>query len=345
MAAKDSKKVSKTKFWISDLFQPKFTEEDLFFKQDDNDQKDISNLKIANDFYSKIYSKVILEEQLSDDGRQYKKKTKNLIIEDQFSELEDLEGRKNHEKKITVEESDKSNVKDKTVWNVTEIGLLRKAYSDLRERTLWLLCLLENRNVKILDLKNKILCLEEERNNIQETLQGIKRENMQIKSVHSTILKINKDVESKLEFYEDCNNGLKEAIQNLQKENDELIRSISRKTTYFEKYRKTNAENCKSLEKKKNAIYHNLSAKYETKISSLNGYIEKLEKDLLLKNKECIDHKNGLKELGKCFLEFQKQHEEKEGNYQMKILEDLCFLDINNVSDHPKEQFLNVTNI
>jgi len=39
MAAKDSKKVSKTKFWISDLFQPKFTEEDLFFKQDDNDQK------------------------------------------------------------------------------------------------------------------------------------------------------------------------------------------------------------------------------------------------------------------------------------------------------------------
>ena len=111
MATKDT---SQTKFWISDLFQPKFTQEDLFFKQDGNYQNDKSTFKIANDFYSKVYSKVIFEEQQVANKKTSRNNQEIKNSEDQLLQL-DFENRKSNIK--TVNKSSKSNGEDKTLSN------------------------------------------------------------------------------------------------------------------------------------------------------------------------------------------------------------------------------------
>ena len=347
-------------YWTEELFPPKFTSEDLFFKSEAEENQ--SNTKIANDFYTQIYLKVIEEErqqkEVEDEehkrnSKQISGRSKNVVAVDVNSSESSID--KDFKATLVDYIGNKAfvsnNVKKSEIWSGEEVHILRKAYKELRDRSLWLVCVLENRNVKIEDLKSRVKKTEHEKSCMEKEIYSLKKVILKMQAEKSVIATNSKELEEKLEFYEDCNNGLKDAIKKLQEEINQLKKSNRKKDEQFLKYGREKETEISALNKSKKDLLESLPKEYEIQIECLQRNIDELKQDLQSKEQECSLHLSSLKSLEKHFSEIQ----DKQTPLPIKTLKHLKNLDnmfaqsaesLNRERiEVAKNDFLNVTDI
>eukprot|EP00111_Clytia_hemisphaerica_P009095 TCONS_00026691-protein len=300
--------------WTEELFLPKFTSDDLFFK-DLTDEKEPCKTKIANDFYTQIYLKVIAEEKQQQEAeerkrnlKQYKNSThKNVVVVDIDSSESSIDEdfKATLADNIRTEGCTSANKRRGEICEGKELYILRKAYKELRERSLWLICVLENRNVKIEDLKSRVKKTEHQKCFMGKEISSLKKEILKLQAEKNVLVTNNEELDKKLEFYEDCNNGLKDAINKLQEEINQIKKSNRKKEEYFHKYQREKDTEISTLNKSKKDLLKSLPKNYEIQIERLQRNVEELEKELLSKREECTLHLSSLKSLEKHFSEFQ----------------------------------------
>ena len=313
-------KESSSNHWVAELFKPNFTTKELLSPE--NSSLKASNIQLANDFYSKIYSKVILEEE-----RQLKQKhaqqaeriVASIILEDDDDDIT------NETKFINKEDLEFLKKNGNT-------GALKIAYQELRERAVWLLCVLESRNSKISDLENKLQQLEKDGSKEKESSSQLLKENFKLKSLTTTYTNIIGDLEKKLEFYEDCNNRLKEVVQNLSKEVLHYKKSFETKCKILSKFKEDSNKELERFIKESNSKWIEKSSAYEKDIVRLNKVISDLESNLKQKERICSDFKISLNKLEKHVTELKTQ--------QGMNVQNMFFC-----PTQTKEEYLNVTDI
>lgn len=281
--------------WVSDVFPTKFSSLD-FLANDTLEDKN-SKFQLANDFYSKIYSKVILEEKESYGVKNDKLKTLARRLKATTEELRE---------KVNdgpLKDAPKEQKQKKILWTAQELELFKISYDELRERAVWLLCVLENRNLKILDLKSKFNNAKESNCILEAKVSELSKENSHLRASASTHININKSLEQQLQFYEEANNILKDKILELRKESTDKEKECERKLKAFQEYRRQAEE---TMEKQKTDLkvkISELSIYYEKHISRLEDSISELENELKAKKKECKDCRNSITILEKHFQE------------------------------------------
>ena len=319
--------------WVSDLFPVKYSTNDFLFNnvdKDDDDYSDPGTIKrgcsavngnnrtkqrehdftLANDFYSRIYSKVIAaeesENQLKDEqdssgifGNNIRTQAKNndnntFDIENNIIPMICDVDKMSRETKKTRKSG---------FWRSDDnISLLRDAYKKLKEKSLWLLCILESRNVKIDNLKVKNEDLVKKNKCLEKETSDLKRYILKLETQSHVYVKSNKDLENKLCFYEDCNNGLSESIQKLKNELNIVTKNFNKTVKDLNQSTLECRKMLLECKKQNNDQLAKLSKDYELQIDKLKKNIAQLEVKLFSKETECKTLSESLKYLDKHFL-------------------------------------------
>lgn len=284
-----AKSENKNDYWVADLFQPCYTTNDLL-TVDEVDRKAKYNL--ANDFYSKIYSQVILNEVTE----------RNEILQ--------------AEKKSDVLAKAKENLKNKDIllakpqspisstthcWNQEEIGLFKESYEKLKERAIKLICIIESRDLKIDTLKRINKELKTELSTTQNKFSVVRMENEHLKAYASSCQKITDDLEIKLQYYEDMNNNLTSSLYSLQSQKNEIEEKFSRYKSLNKEYEQTCTQQLIKHKKELYTLEQTLRMDHESILQSLENRIQEKETLLKRKEKECDNYKDSLQSLQKHF--------------------------------------------
>ena len=321
--------------WISELFPVKYSTSDFLFEKKNNDvmkdnykrsvgiSKDLTLMNksslnkigvgnrtkqrenefvMANDFYSKIYSKVIEAETEVEE--------RELMVMKNFEQYTSGECETVNQTQTTNRTTDyDSFVKGNEVkngkadfWKNDDIHLLKDTYKKLREKSLWLLCILESRNIKIDELKLTNKELLKENNSLENEKMELKRQILKLESQSNVYVKNNKELESKLSFYEDCNNILSESLQKLKKELNMVTKNFHKSLKELNQTKMEYESTFSECKKQNNEHILKLSKDYELRIDKLKKHVTELETGLFSKNAECKKLVESLKYLDKHFL-------------------------------------------
>lgn len=188
--------------WVATLFAPKFDMNNL---QDVEINDEKPKWHQAKDFYSQIYSKVILEEEIIREKEERKRSTpiktnKKAVTQD-------------NNKSDIIEDAAKNNL-----WDAKDIKVFRDAYEKLKAKTVKLLCILESRNLKINSVKTENKSLKANINGLEKINNTLRKENECLKSFSISHKKISEGLEERLQFHEDSKLLMHEKLNTLKKE-------------------------------------------------------------------------------------------------------------------------------
>ena len=348
--------------WISELFPVKYKSNEFFHykvegdknndrysskiekdnvKNQENNNLKKFNFEMANSFYSNIYSKVVAaevhfqsNESLVDDGDSTEM-THNGTMNDSVSNVVVADERVD----ITYPPPQTQQVPKE---RIEDIKTIREAYKKMKEKSLWLLCVLESRNVKIDELKMKNSKVIKENKSLQIENTGLKRCVLRLESENTVYVQSNTNIEKKLSFYEDCNNALSETVQKLEKELN-LATKIHQET--LKKLSQTVREhkNAFSEFKKDRDNYLRRVAKdYELRNEDLEKKLSETESNLSAKTNECKTFSKQLEHLNTFYLQHDVADAEKHYGGFMDG-DEIAHLD--GLEKCGKKQFLDVADI
>lgn len=261
---------------------------------------------IANDFYSKIYSKVIDAE-----AKERELAMKTIDEGDVYSSFENLNLTQTKNSTTAKDnivngngsaESEILKAKKSHFWEKDDIYLMKGAYMKLKEKSLWLLCILESRNVKIDEIKEKNKDLVKKNNYLEIETTDLKRHILKLEAQRDVYVKNNKELESKLNFYEDCNNNLSESMQKLKAELDAVTKNFNKTLKELDQTESKYENAFLEYKNQSNKNMVKLSKDYELRIDKLKKSVMELETKLFSKDTECKTLIENLKYLDKHFL-------------------------------------------
>lgn len=300
--------------WCAELFPPTFTCDDVI-------DESVKNLKftLPDDFYTNIYSQVVLEEELKNKKKPHQTRKKDIISEDEEKE-----------ESFSTFKVPQPKPND-MIWTSKDLHLFRESYVKLKDKAIKLLCIVESKNLKLNDLKKSNKEMKKELKVKDKLLSDTTKENTILKGYVKTHQKFTHDLEEKLQFYEDCNNDLKEIIHDkdseIKKLRSELI-SEQKRTEEFSKriddIKKRHLVELTSAEESIKTDFELLVANLKKEIKEFTISFEDLKED-------CDKYKRSFLELQAHFLD---------GGIG-------CFLpcSIMNESEEEKKEFLGITNI
>ena len=267
--------------WCTDLFPTAYTCEDILEKSVKEEPKE----KNPEDFYSNIYSEVILEEELLKKRKHLKKSyikneplTSNVVL--------------SLDKPSTVD----------SLWSGEDFLIFKEAYTKLKERAVKLLCIVETKNLKIHDMRTQKKEMTKQLKQKNKLLSDVVKENMILKEYTKSHEKIANDLESKLQFYEDCNNDLKKIIH--QKDID--LKKIRSQLQNEDKMRKDCYLSINKLKENHRveliSVTESSKDEYQYQVTNLRKEIDDLMVSKRLREEECTQFKSSYLDLQKHFI-------------------------------------------